>query len=88
MIKQQFLYSFHIEKNLGKPVLSCWLKEEVKTKASVRKMREMGRILKLIAKNQELQKEISVRILMAVYIHGPQLDKNTLNNWQKRISVK
>ena len=56
------------------------MKEEVKTKASVRKMREMGRILKLIAKNQELQKEISVRILMAVYIHGPQLDKNTLNN--------
>ena len=48
----------------------------------------MGRILKLIAKEEELQKETRVRILMAVYIHGPQQDKNTLNNWQKRISIK
>ena len=37
----------------------------------------MDRVLKPVAKEQKLQREAKVKIMMVVYIQGPLLVKNT-----------
>ncbi|MDD0637202.1 hypothetical protein PS027_23580, partial [Shigella sonnei] len=58
----------------GKPILSCQSKKQVKTKAHIRRITEMDSVLKPIAREQKLQQEAKVRILIAVDIQGPRLD--------------